>query len=273
MVRFAWPEMAIPSLPLERHEQEQRSPRSQQSPDLNQHRRRVQRVFQQVMADHHIHHTGRQGARARHEFDPAGGELRPQELGDVVAQAASARKGGQVPAVADPIFENHILGVHPRRELLGAEPGHPRERGLGDDPLALVVLAAGLTLVRSQSGRCGRWRVRVQPRTRVQHDRRCPSNKTAAGSGPAPASAWRPETPPLPARSSSPSAFPILQRLIWVSPGRAPRRKERVTLRANTRHNRLAVRKTNDAMHKATSIARRCAAAGKDIPIPVARAT
>jgi hypothetical protein len=31
--------------------------------------------------------------------------------------------------------------------------------------------------------------------------------------------------------------------------------------------------KTNDATHNATSIARRCAAAGMEIPMPVARAT
>ena len=36
---------------------------------------------------------------------------------------------------------------------------------------------------------------------------------------------------------------------------------------------RLAAMKTNDATHTPTSIARRCVAVGKEIPMPVARAT
>src|SRR6267378_3183521 len=47
----------------------------------------------------------------------------------------------------------------------------------------------------------------------------------------------------------------------------------RLTPRAIKLRSRLAVMKTNDATHNATSIARRYVAVGTDIPMPVARAT
>ncbi len=46
-----------------------------------------------------------------------------------------------------------------------------------------------------------------------------------------------------------------------------------LTLRANKLRKRLPVMKINDATHNATSIARRCVAVGREIPMPVARAT
>ncbi len=46
-----------------------------------------------------------------------------------------------------------------------------------------------------------------------------------------------------------------------------------LVLRANRVRSRLAETKTNDATHKATSAARRYVAVGKEIPMPVARAT
>jgi len=46
-----------------------------------------------------------------------------------------------------------------------------------------------------------------------------------------------------------------------------------LTLRANIVRSRLAVIKTNDATHNPTSIALRYVAVGKEIPMPVTRAT
>ncbi len=63
---------------------------------------------------------------------------------DVEADALTAGKRRQIPAVADAEFDDPVTGAHVRRELPGAEARDPWKSGIGNRESTLVIGAAGI---------------------------------------------------------------------------------------------------------------------------------
>lgn len=147
MVGFLWIESVVFPAAFQRDEKEQFAAGGEEAAHFRQSRRRVGHVLERVMAQNHVGCCVGDLLCVGDVFDAQGADGRLEEIGDIEADFAAALQRRQVPAQADPVFQDDIAGPDGRGQFFGAQPRDPREGGVGDAALELLVTASGVALI------------------------------------------------------------------------------------------------------------------------------
>ena len=104
-------------------------------------------MFESVMAQNHVHRSIGNASCFGDVFDAQGADGGFQKISHVKSDFAAAFQRGRFQPRPTPVLEDDIGGADGRGNFFRREAAPPREGGVGDAALVLLVAASGFAVI------------------------------------------------------------------------------------------------------------------------------